>query len=95
MINAIVEKEYNRVCEDMKNGVQFINRLRSCNAEILASDKYYLLRSYNTIVAAIDADGYCYDFLRLVYGYTATSAQHISKFYHDLGGVEMYRYYPL
>ena len=27
--------------------------------------------------------GICYDVLRLVYGYTSTSAQHIAKFRHD------------
>lgn len=41
-----------------------------------------ILRSYNTIVAAIPAADptTCYDFSRVVYGYTATTNQHISKF---------------
>ena len=68
-------------------------RLRSCSAEVApAMDTetgellYYVLRSYNTIVAAIDVrTDTLYDFLRYVYGYTATSAQHISKFSQDYG----------
>ena len=47
---------------------------------------YYVLRSYNTIVAAIDvSNDTLYDFLRYVYGYTSTSAQHIAKFSCDYG----------
>ena len=68
-------------------------RLRSCSAEVApVTDTetgvlmYYVLRSYNTIVAAIDvSNDTLYDFLRYVYGYTATSAQHIAKFSQDYG----------
>lgn len=85
-INARVAKEAaNFMNESNLYGVQFISRLRSCSAEVLASDSYYALRSYSTIVALIDSEGTCYDFLRDVYGYTATSAQHINKFAHDYG----------
>lgn len=43
--------------------------------------RYTILKSYNTIVAYYDHDdGTFYDVLRPVYGYTATSSQHISKF---------------
>ena len=67
--------------------------LRSCSAEVApAVDNktgellYYVLRSYRTIVAAIDVrTDTLYDFLRYVYGYTSTSAQHISKFSKDYG----------
>ena len=69
------------------------HRLRSCSAEVfdLVEDNtgevlYHVLRSYNTIVAFIDpTTDTLYDVLRLVYGYTATSAQHISKFNQDYG----------
>ena len=81
--NDIVLQEIDKINADLKNGVQFIRRLRTCNACVLASGNYYLLQSYNTIIAAADADGNLYDFLRYVYGYTATSAQHISKFFKD------------
>ena len=68
-------------------------RLRSCSAEVapvIDSETgellYYVLRSYNTVVAAIDvSNDTLYDFLRYVYGYTSTSAQHISKFSKDYG----------
>lgn len=39
----------------------------------------YLI-SYDTLVAFIDFSGNLYDVLRLVYGYTSTSAKHINKF---------------
>ena len=60
--------------------------LRSCSAEVARIGTIYVLRSYSTIVAAIDiSTDTCYDFLRYVYGYTATSAQHITKFSRDYG----------
>lgn len=75
-INSISNIE---VCMDCK-------QLRACQAWVYKFGRFYLLRSYNTFVAAIDTwDDTCYDFLRKVYGYTATSAQHISKFKHDYG----------
>ena len=59
-------------------------RLRSCSATVYDTSGYYILRSYNTVIACIDKrTGILYDFLRMVYGYTATSAQHIAKFAHD------------
>lgn len=61
-------------------------RLLSCSAEtfeIFEGDevRYTVLKSYNTIIAYYDHDGKAFvDVLRAVYGYTATSAQHIAKF---------------
>lgn len=64
-------------------------KLRSCSASVAQCGRFTVLRSYRTIVAAIDTDtGICYDFLRKVYGYTSTSAQHISKFKHDYHAVD-------
>ena len=68
-------------------------KLRSCSAEvapIIDAETgeliYYVLRSYRTVVAAIDVrTDTLYDFLRYVYGYTSTSAQHIAKFSKDYG----------
>ena len=74
---------------DSMNSEQFteyisVNRLRSCQAWVKESPRYYILVSYNTIVACIDKEtDTLYDFLRYVYWYTATSARHISKFNHD------------
>ena len=62
-------------------------RLRSCSATVYETSNYYLLRSYNTIVACIDkSTGICYDVLRHVFGYTSTSCQHINKFISDYSG---------
>ena len=59
-------------------------RLRTCKAIVYETENYYILRSYNTVVAVIDkALDTLYDCLRIVYGYTSTSAQHITKFNHD------------
>ena len=82
IIASEVAKDYLAECEQV-----FSKRLRNCKATVYAYDtekgRVYVLKSYNTIVAAIGASGRCYDFLRYVYGYTATSAQHISKFFKD------------
>lgn len=57
---------------------------RSCSAHVAETEHFFVLMSYNTIVACIDKHHKIgYDFLRKVYGYTSTSAQHISKFMHD------------
>ena len=61
-------------------------RLRTSQAMVFEFDDCYILQSYHTIVAGIRKDtGEEFDFLRMVYGYTATSAQHIAKFFADYG----------
>lgn len=71
-------------------------QLRACNAKVYTDSNYIWLKSYNTVVAFIDRKtGVAYDVLRLVYGYTATSAQHISKFLHDYDHKKTHRYYPV
>lgn len=61
-------------------------RLRTCNAYVYETPSFYVLRSYNTVVAIIEkSTDTCYDFSRGVYGYTHTTAQHISKFDIDYG----------
>ena len=68
-------------------------RLRSCSAEVLETSNFFILRSYNTVVAVIEkSTGNCYDVLRMVYGYTATSAQHITKFSNDYGNGKRYKW---
>lgn len=84
------------------NDVISRKRLRTCKAEVVETSRWFILWSYSTIVAAVDKEtGIGYDFLRLVYGFSATSAQHIAKFFRDYGirgtggsGLEM-RWYPL
>ena len=85
-------QSYNDWC-DNHNVCPNWERLRSCSAEVApvmdaetGELMYYVLRSYQTIVAAIDVrTDTLYDFLRYVYGYTSTSAQHIAKFSKDYG----------
>lgn len=61
-------------------------RLRTCQAMVFEFEDCYILQSYHTLVAGIRKDtGEEFDFLRMVYGYTATSAQHIAKFFADYG----------
>lgn len=56
-------------------------RLYSCNAEILEYKGFLALVSYGTPIAVYAPDNATlYDCLRIVYGYTNTSNQHISKF---------------
>ena len=87
-INAIVEKEWEKAYAEYKKECDHSHapRLRSCSAWVYESTNYYFLRSYNTIIACIDkTTDTCYDVLRMVYGYTSTSAQHIAKFSYDYG----------
>ncbi|MBO7733466.1 MAG: hypothetical protein J6S67_12955 [Methanobrevibacter sp.] len=86
-MNSWVENAYEIMKKELQDMLPFCStRLRFCNAYVLETKNFYVLRSYQTIVACIRKD--ClqsYDFLRMVYGYTAISAQHISKFFHDYG----------
>lgn len=77
-------------------GTSTPQKLRTCNAETRDTYGYTLLYSYGTLVAAyaLDTDT-VYDFLRYVYGYTATSAKHISKFIALMNATHTMRYYPL
>lgn len=53
-----------------------------CKATVGWVGKYLYLRSYDTVVAFIDTvNDRGYDILRTECGYTATSAQHIAKFF--------------
>ncbi len=56
-------------------------KLYSCSAEIWECNGILALVSYGTPIAVFTpSGGSLYDCLRVVYGYTATSSQHISKF---------------
>ena len=56
-------------------------KLYYCNAEIWECMGILALVSYGTPIAVYSPEHWSlYDCLRVVYGYTATSAQHISKF---------------
>lgn len=88
IINEYVIANYNLLKHNLQeyqkhNSIKF-KQLRSCSASVFETDRYYVLKSYSTIVAFIDKQtGELFDILRYVYGYTTTSAKHISKFAHD------------
>lgn len=85
IVNEIVSNEKARAELELGN-YHNMTRLRSCQAYVYETDHYLWLRSYGTFVAFIDkTTNTCYDILRMVYGYTNTSAQHIAKFRRDYG----------
>lgn len=90
-VNNIVERAREAALKDAMANIISSKNLRKCNAIVEETKSWYILRSYNTLVAVIDkSSGICYDFLRLVYGYTATSSMHINKFKHDYTTVDTY-----
>lgn len=92
-INEIVVGEISAINADGEQ--RFVARLRTCNACVWETEHFYILQSYATMVAAIDKEtGVMFDLLRYVYGYTATSAQHIEKFATDYGATSRYTYRP-
>lgn len=95
--NMAAEAIYDNAMEELRkirNEDDTVYRLRSCTAWVYETDNYYILRSYNTYIAAIEKfSGQAADVLRKVYGYTATSAQHVSKFFHDYPVTKSYRWY--
>ena len=97
VINEWVENAFENCMDeyqDCKNNFRVTcKQLRTCQAYIYETENFYILRSYHTIVACINKNnGQCYDFLRMVFGYTATSAQHISKFIRDYGDTRIVPY---
>lgn len=83
--------------ENQNDSLAKVGRLRTCNATVYENERYIVLISYTTTVAFIDKhEERAYDILRLIYGYTSTSAQHIAKFFNDYArGYEQYRYYDI
>lgn len=95
IINAECKKHYEKALGQYNSECfgSIGTRLRYCKAEVFETSGYYILKSYNTIIAVIEKkSGRCYDVLRYVYGYTTTSAQHIAKFDTDYGGFNMCRF---
>ena len=87
IINDNILKHWEKAIQELDCSSEYtINRLRSCSAYVITTEHYHFLKSYNTIIAFIDKNtDTCYDVLRLVFGYTSTSSQHIAKFRHDYG----------
>lgn len=83
LCNQICVEVFENAMAELTSDCKY-NRLRSCKAVVVETENYYILQSYRTTVAVIDKrTDTLYDVLRYVYGYTATSAQHISKFEKD------------
>ena len=90
-INEMCLDVYGNAFSEYLDGELNVSRLRKCSAEVYETAGYFLLRSYNTLVAVIEkSTGNCYDILRVAYGYTATSVQHIAKFSNDYGNGKRY-----
>lgn len=95
---AMIQAEINKQCLEVldvmydviyTNPPKYVGRLRSCKACVYENSMWYILKSYATIVAIIDKNtDTLYDFSRYVYGYTATTSQHISKFGKDFSEQE-------
>lgn len=86
-INNTCIEMYNEAMEEYRDYKvsRKIKKFRKCAAETIETQNYIFLRSYNTIVCLYDKKEHIIvDVLRYVYGYTATSSQHINKFYNDL-----------
>lgn len=83
--NITAKAIFNSACNELDVMREYnYKRLRSCTAWVFETENFYVLKSYNTFIAAIDKrTSFCVDVLRYVYGYTSTSAQHISKFFSD------------
>lgn len=74
-------KDIESLLYSVYNNGKRLCRLYSCSAEIWECNGILALVSYGTPIAVFTpSDGSLYDCLRVVYGYTATSSQHISKF---------------
>ena len=66
-------------------------RLRSCQAQVIETQNYYILQSYQTYVACVSKEtGKCADVLRKVYGYTSSSAKQIAYFKSDYSATETF-----
>lgn len=85
--NDYCERELPKVSAELGK-VLSVRRLHKCQAYVYETNSYYLLKSYRTFVAFIrKSDCECFDILRNVYGYSATSSQHIAKFKNDYHAV--------
>ena len=78
--NETVEKNWEKAQKVWIKGRKKVERLNHCQAWVYQTNGYCFLVSYKTIVAFIDDRGNMFDVLRLVYGYTATSVMHITRF---------------
>lgn len=90
-INDLCLTAYGEAAKEFKRDAYKYDckRLRTCTAWVYETEHFFILRSYGTFFVAIirKENAQCYDLLRYVYGYTPTSAKHISKFRADYGDI--------
>lgn len=85
-INEQILLHLEAAVDEMKSSNAPCIRLRTCSAWVYETEHYYILKSYDTFVACIHKESdTLFDGLRIVYGYTSTSGQHIRKFSKDYG----------
>lgn len=79
--NRVFYSNIESILYEVFNNCERIRTLHYCNAEIWEYKGFLALVSYRTPIAVYAPDNATlYDCLRIVFGYTATSSQHISKF---------------
>ena len=79
--NRVFYSNIDSILYEVFNNCERIRTLYYCNAEIWEYKGFLALVSYKTPIAVYAPDNATlYDCLRIVYGYTSTSAKHISKF---------------
>lgn len=79
--NRVFYSNIESILYEVFRNCERLEKLYSCNAEIWEYKGFLALVSYKTPIAVYAPDdATLYDCLRIVYGYTATSTQHISKF---------------
>lgn len=81
--NQLVEQAWEKAKKVWANALKDLGELKRldyCQAATYQTRGYSFLVSYSTLVAFIDDSENMFDVLRLVYGYTTTSAKHIAKF---------------
>ena len=100
LINDVVINAIDYYNNELTAG-EYYHRVDTCQAwwkDIINPDTGEvvgtLLISYNMLVA-FTIGGVMYDFLRYVYGYTATSAKHIAKFRKFTSPTTVYTYRPV
>lgn len=85
-VNDQIMLHLNTAIDEIKTSDLPCRRLRTCSAWVFETENYYVLKSYNTFIACIHkSSDILFDGLRIVYGYTSTSGQHIRKFSKDYG----------
>lgn len=93
VMNDYVLKNYSRMMNGFRENWYNSVRLRSCQACVYETENFFVLKSYDTIVAFIDKNTQQkFDILRYVYDYTSTSAKHIAKFFSDYGDFRISTY---